>query len=855
MELSMSEPFHGWSREPGWFQKFGNETQYFRETAAMLVKSDLHVHSKYSNKPSEWILRAIDCAESYTEPLDLYRIAVRRGMDLVTITDHDTLAGSLEIAHLEKTFISEEISTSFPEDGCKVHILAFNITERHHEDISSLRENIYDLVLYLYRHQIVHALAHPLYSVNGRLTIDHIERALLLFQLFEINGTRAGFQNTSLGTILGRLTRERIEQLADRHGMLPLGQTPWRKGLIGGSDDHSGLRIATTFTQAEGSDTFDSFLKSVWAKNGIPVGGNSGPEDLTHNLYSIGCQYLRKHQDSSASPEASPVELFLEAVLMPGHSGRAAEGCGAVVSPAQGETPEWSLSTRRQVLSAADALITGDPRFSSLLEKTDLSLQDKAVGMIDFLEAVSEKILHESIEKTIQDLLTGDIFGIFQNLGALASVCTLLSPHCIALSVFTRERNLCRSCLDHFSDPFSSRREHPMKVAHFTDTFHDVNGVAKTLEMQRCAAKQHRLPLTMVTCGKSVNLDGLANFEPASEYPMPGYPDMTLSIPPILKMLRFCYQENFTHIHAATPGPVGLVALAAAKLLNLPICGTYHTALPQYTGKLLGSTSLERLMWSFVVWYYNQMNVVFVPSHATGEELISKGVLSEKIRFYERGVDLDRFHPAKRNGFFRRKFSVDHTHLKLLYVGRVSREKNLPFLVDVFKSVFSRHPQTSLVVVGEGPFCAEMKQALAGYPVLFTGLLEGEDLAEAYASSDIFLFPSTTDTFGNVVLEAQASGLPVIVSDMGGPRENLIPDKTGLIVPVGRIDAFVSAVSRLIENRSLRRMMGEHARMYVKNRAFDTAFLRFWQNYPEFVRSSNPTGGKRISTPQAVTPS
>ena len=119
------------------------------------LKTDLHVHSKYSVRPSEWILQKLGCAESYTEPVDLYKIAIERGMDLITISDHNTIAGNLEIAHLDNTFVSEEITAYFPDDRCKVHVLAWDINEEHHESISKCRENIFDLIQYLNNHTIV----------------------------------------------------------------------------------------------------------------------------------------------------------------------------------------------------------------------------------------------------------------------------------------------------------------------------------------------------------------------------------------------------------------------------------------------------------------------------------------------------------------------------------------------------------------------------------------------------------------------------------------------------------------------------------------------------------------------------
>lgn len=169
-------------------------------------------------------------------------------------------------------------------------------------------------------------------------------------------------------------------------------------------------------------------------------------------------------------------------------------------------------------------------------------------------------------------------------------------------------------------------------------------------------------------------------------------------------------------------------------------------------------------------------------------------------------------------------------------MGRVSREKNLDVLTDAFRTISPLRAELHLVVVGDGPYLNEMREKLAGYPVTFTGYLEGEELAQCYASSDVFVFPSSTDTFGNVVLEAQASGLPVIVTDFGGPCENLIEDKTGLIVEAGNADAMARAILRLSDHPELLQYMKLSARTYTEKRSFDAEFLKTWTMYEDLSR-------------------
>ncbi|MBN2706270.1 MAG: PHP domain-containing protein, partial [Deltaproteobacteria bacterium] len=155
------------------------------------ARADLHVHSKYSNRPSEWFLRRIGAPESYVEPLDIYHRCRARGMDFVTITDHNKIAGALEIAHLPGAFISSELTTYFPEDRVKLHLLVYDISEKQFAELSYLRPNLYELKDYIDRENLLHSLAHPLFRVDDRLKACHFERLLLLFDRLEaINGSR-----------------------------------------------------------------------------------------------------------------------------------------------------------------------------------------------------------------------------------------------------------------------------------------------------------------------------------------------------------------------------------------------------------------------------------------------------------------------------------------------------------------------------------------------------------------------------------------------------------------------------------------------------------------------------------------
>ncbi|MFL6201376.1 MAG: PHP domain-containing protein [Thermoanaerobaculia bacterium] len=261
----------------------------------MTSRADLHVHSKHSNRPTEWILRTFRAPESFTEPLDIYRTCRGRGLDFVTITDHDTLEGALEIAHLPGTFVSCEVTAEFPEDRCEVHVLVFGISERQHREIQELRGNLYELRDYLREEDVACSVAHPLFRVNDRMTLEQFEKLLVLFNRFEtLNGMHDRRLNGLARRILTSLSPELIDLLAGRHEIEPWGATPWIKSFTGGTDDHAGLYIGTTWTSTRPVDTVEAFLAQLRAGR-CDAGGETGsPLRLALSLQALAGEYFRR---------------------------------------------------------------------------------------------------------------------------------------------------------------------------------------------------------------------------------------------------------------------------------------------------------------------------------------------------------------------------------------------------------------------------------------------------------------------------------------------------------------------------------------------------------------------------------
>lgn len=798
-------------------------------------KVDMHVHSKFSTRPSQWLLQKIGCPESFTEPANLYAIARSRGMDMVTITDHNTIRGGLEIAHLPGTFLSEEITTYFPEDKCKLHVLAYDITEEQHTDIQHHRQNVFDLVPYLRREGIAHALAHPLFAVNDRLTPAHFEQSLLLFDVFEENGTRDARQNQVLRDILTRLNPLDIERMANTHGIAPHGTQPWNKGLMGGSDDHSSLNIARMHTIFPGEAGVENVLIAIHNHTTRPSGAAATPRTMAHNLYGIAYQFYRSRLGDLSHTASEHICLrFAKGALEPGQvpdeHHTLVERFLKLLSRGKATLHrEYGSddSVQHMLLREAGKIIAGDKELTRIAQGKETDILTLEREWSRFVSLATNRVLSQFADRTLSSVLGANIFDVFHSIGSAGSLYTMLAPYFVGYDLFSSERKFSHTCLDRFRQKREKKEARGLKIAHFTDTFDEINGVARTIRQQLTMVARHGKDMTVITCGGVADVPGAVSFAPVGRFSLPEYPEITLAYPPFLDMLTHCFEQEYDCILAATPGPVGLAALAISRILKLPFHGTYHTAFPEYVGAFTEDKGLEDGCWRYMRWFYEQMQVIYAPSESTKFELSDHGIDPEKIVTYPRGVDTKRFHPDKRNGFFSQYDIQSRT--KLLYVGRVSVEKGLDVLTEAFTKAASMRDSLQLIVVGEGPYLEEMKRRLKGLPVTFTGVLKGESLAQAYASADLFVFPSATDTFGNVVLEAQASGVPVIVTDKGGPCENVLPNETGLIFPAEDVDALLRCIIHMIDTPERIEYMGRRARKHVETRTFDATFLKTWE--------------------------
>ena len=782
-------------------------------------KADLHVHSSYSNKPTYWAMRKFNVPESYTSPLHLYKTARERGMDYVTITDHNAINGALDIGHLPGAFVSSEITAHFPENDCKVHLVVLHISEDQFRSIMELRKNVYELVAYLQAHTIVHFLAHPLYAQNDKLNLEIIERSLLLFTTFEIkNGCRAQRFNGFTERLVAALNESVIDRLANKYDLQPYGSTPWIKGVVGGSDDHGGLFIARAHTTVYDAATVDDFVAAIRDGESWADGADGGPLTMAHSLYGIAHSFYRERLGDRRRSATPFVSALLDRFFNIGaERGSFVEKIRLFVLKNLPTSRNHSGKSFEEILDSEARLLLSDAGFLAGIRDADSNRKIFAVT-----SRLANRLIFHYTTRLMTLPLNAGFFDYLNTIGTIGLVHALISPYYLAFHHQHKGKELIRDISTAL--PEIRQSEAPEKIALFTDTLDEINGVAITIKRLISTARNRGVEMTVITAGVHAGhaIAGVKQFQSVGDFVLPEYPELKLNFPPVLDVMDFIEREGFTRIHVSTPGTVGLLGLLIARMMNIPVAGTYHTDIPQYVRSLTNDDFLEQAAWSYMIWFYSQMEEVMVPSTGTREQLTSRGLPPERMKPLPRWVDTDSYSPEMRNPSFWKIRGVGLGRTVLLYVGRVSREKGLELLAEAFRELVDHGAAIALAVIGDGPCREEMEAALNGYPALFTGYLAGEQLQRGYASADLFVFPSATDTFGNVVLEAQASGLPVIVSDEGGPRELMVDAETGMVFRAGSSAGLVSAIRAMISDPQRMTAMGRNARRFTLDKAPDS---------------------------------
>ncbi len=756
-------------------------------TTPTTSRVDLHCHSTASVLSKLGVQTSLGLPECATPPEDVLELAVRRGMDFVTLTDHDTIAGAQQIADDPRVFLSEELTVGFRGEPQQVHVLCYDITPDDHDWLQAHNADVEACAAYLHEHEIATALAHPFYAVAAPLTPRHRRRLAQLFPVWETrNGSRARELNAPAAVYI------------ETHGGTG----------IGGTDDHAGVDIGRTWTRTPHAATPQELLAHVRAGRAVAEGEQGSAAKWAHAAMGLATRALGQRA-GTARPDPTAVWKVVQRVM-----GEGEQRAGAVSS-------DLCADDARAILAAwqdAVGLELDDAGFLALLQADGFSHADLARRA----RRAHERGLARAVERGIAEAraATPDYGAVARE---LFDACVPAIPYVPATAFLGREKQ-----------KLVQREGERPRVALVADGVGTMHGVTHTLDEIR----ERGVPgFEVEVVGTDPRVD--RRLSAVAEVDVPFYEGLQLGIPSLPGLVETLAEGRYDLVHLCSPGPSSVAAAVIAKVMGLPILGSYHTELAAYAGLRTTDPRLELHARMALAAFYGQADHVLTPSPQSDAAVRELGIEAGRIGRWDRGVDLARFDPAKRvPGLFGEGFNV-------LYAGRLTREKGVGLLVDAFLEARRRDGRLHLVLAGGGPEEGLVRAAL-GEHATFLGWQEGEELARTYASADAFLFASRTDTFGQVLLEAQASGLPVVAVAEGGPLSLVEDGVTGLL-RAPHHEALAGAVVELAARPELRRRLADAAGLAVRDRTWERALGRLADGYRAALAAGAEAGARRAA--------
>jgi phosphatidylinositol alpha 1,6-mannosyltransferase len=373
-----------------------------------------------------------------------------------------------------------------------------------------------------------------------------------------------------------------------------------------------------------------------------------------------------------------------------------------------------------------------------------------------------------------------------------------------------------------------------MRIAYFSEVFlPKIDGVVNTLMRLLEYLEENDHESILLTPHSSVKRVSSTPIITSFSFPLILYPGYHGSFPSVHKTIQQLQDFQPDLVHLINPVYYDLAGLKAAQQLNIPIVASYQTDFPGYA-KTLGLGFLVKPIWRFFRKIHNQADLNLAPSNTTRDQMIANGI--RNVRVWRRGINMENFNPDKYDADMRGYLSGGEPEKPLLiYVGRLSPEKRVDWLYGLFEAGLD----VRLAFIGDGPFRPYLELQFKDTPTVFTGFLSGEDLYKAYASADLFVFPSKNETLGNVVLEAMASGLPVITPTEGGQIDHVIHGTTGLLFDADDPDAMLAAVQYMLEHKEERQAMRHQAQEHVKTISWQAVFYQLIEDY-EYLLENAP---------------
>ncbi len=516
------------------------------------TRADLHVHSTASEESKLGVQRALGLPECATPPEEVHELAKRRGMDFVTITDHDTIAGALQIADRPDVFVSEELTASFRGEPQQVHVLCYGITPDDHDRLQELAADVEAVAEYLHREEIACALAHPFYAVAAPLAARHRRRLAELFPIWEVrNGSRAPELNLPAAVYI------------DTHGGTG----------IGGSDDHAGVDVGRTYTEAPAAATPDEFLAHLRAGRVGDRGDQGSAAKWAHAAMALTVRALGRGE-SEAAPDPTAVMSMVERVMSQGDA-----RTGALASDLG---PDDARALLRAWLRSIGLGLT-DAELLAWMQSDDFSHAD--------LRRRARRWHERKLEAAVGQVVAaaaGTADGWGPALLGLFDACVPVVPYTPASAFLGREKQ-----------KLARGGQEPVRVALVADAIGGMHGVTHTLDEIR----DRGVPgFEVEVIGTDMKVD--RRLSAVAEVDIPFYAGLKVGVPSPLAVVEAIAEGRYGLVHLCSPGPAGAAAAMTARILELPLTGSYHTELAAYAKLRSGDGALELAVQAALAAFY-----------------------------------------------------------------------------------------------------------------------------------------------------------------------------------------------------------------------------------------------------------
>lgn len=849
----MKEPYG-----PSFRQRLQIEFQsYLREQAqrfnpADRLKIDFHCHDRNSDVPDELWGRILGLPETWLETRDLVKRLRSNGCELLTVTNHNNARSCWQLLDQgHDVLVGAEFTCHFQEYELYLHVLTYGFTPEQEVVLNRKRRNIHDFLRYAREHDIPVILPHPLYfyTRSEQLRVDLFEKLAVMFQRYEVlNGHRDIWQSVLVLNWTRGLTEERVEHYARKHRMNPAdyGVDPRQpKVLTGGSDDHMGLsaglcgswlEVPKLASRRKKTPLSQLALEAIRAGRIAPVGDVGENQMLSVALLDYFSQVATRIEDpgllrlmlhrGETNDKLACLAIANLLLEMKKHK-KTQRFIGLVHDALHGESPGWKLKLAvkkdyRFCIRHLETIAEAHDQPETFGATVHDSITELSTGLSKLIVERMRKCADRVSNLPLEDLTTESLIRKFEiptQLTALAfgerpskgnisglNVGELLDklsfPVMVNLVLIgsqvasTRALYANRPFLNEFSEHIG-RNQHPRRALYLTDTLRDKNGVSQSLSGKLAEIQRRDYPVDLLICHADAQAEPhLHVVRPLAEIEFPTFGEQTLRVPDLMEIVQIFYRGGYDRIVCSTEGPMVLVALLLKFMFNVPAYFFMHTDWLDFFKHTtnLDDHERDRIRRLMRALYHQFDGGVFVLNSDHRKWLVSSqmGLPDEKVFLTGHHVERPRGAVAP----IRKSAVIDGAKPStpvLFTACRISKEKGVLELPEIVRLARQQIPDLRIVIAGSGPAEAELRKALP--EATFLGWISRERIEQIYASLDLFVFPSQFDTFGNVVLEAFAHGMPVLAYNCKGPKDIIQHGRNGYLV-----DSTEAMAAQIVEH-------------------------------------------------------